>query len=326
MEYGIEDLQKYNEAKISCIMEANFTYWKGILLNLSFVTKNFAIMCTPSEKDTIKRNDTRILADYIHEICGSHFWIFNLHEQSYDETLLDSKVDFLPFADHCAPRLSYFQVIVQKIEERYNSDPNMVLFVHCKAGRGRSGTVFCAYALHKNLYPTVESAIAELEATRAVGCITIPSQIRFLHYYQYFSQHGAPKHQTIHIKKIEFHPAYPKELTIGIDSGIPYDSTNVSLALCNGSELIIHEDIQLNQEFTIFGYPKDVSNTESAIIVCQLHSDYLISELHEITKEGNLFCAFFAKNQLDGPHHRIKGSNFPDGFSMNLYYTISQSE
>lgn len=323
MEYGIEDIHKYNEVKKANILASRYIYYKGIILNLSYVTKNFVIMCTPSDTDPV-RNHTKILSDYIHETCGTHFWIINLNVQSYDETLFDSKVDFLPFPNHCAPRISYFQDVVKRIINHYQSDPDMTIFCHCNAGRGRSGSVFCAYALQEKIFPTVARVLAELETTRAIRCITHPSQIRYLHYYHHLSYNGAPKHQFVHMKKIEFHPPYFHELTLGIDNGIPYNGTNVALETFNGSMIEFQNDVKLSQEFTIFGYPKGTSQVKLAIIICQLHTDYLIPELHEINKEGDFLTATFSSSQLDGPHHRKNASNFPDGFSMKLYFTVSQ--
>ena len=76
------------------------------------------------------------------------------------------------------------------------SDPikaQRIIVVHCKAGKGRSGTVACSYLISEEGW-TVEDALTRFTARRmrsGFGSgVSIPSQLRWVGYVDWWTKHG----------------------------------------------------------------------------------------------------------------------------------------
>jgi len=73
------------------------------------------------------------------------------------------------------------------------SGKERVVVVHCKAGKGRSGTIACSYLISQDGW-TAEDALKRFTARRMRSGfgdgISIPSQLRWVGYVDYWSKHG----------------------------------------------------------------------------------------------------------------------------------------
>lgn len=68
-----------------------------------------------------------------------------------------------------------------------------VIVVHCKAGKGRTGTMICALLVYAKTCANLKEAMrlfGEARSLKGSG-VTIPSQIRFLAMYEQFLKRGA---------------------------------------------------------------------------------------------------------------------------------------
>ena len=108
--------------------------------------------------------------------------------------------------------------------------------IHCKAGKGRTGTMICSYMIYEKLWATTEEAMTFYAAMRTYNCkvlfhffyslplwetkkkkgVTIPSQIRYIYYYEHFLKHGMPPIRTLLLKQIILH-GIPK-----VSGGLPF--------------------------------------------------------------------------------------------------------
>jgi len=63
--------------------------------------------------------------------------------------------------------------------------PQNVAAIHCKAGKGRTGTLIACYLLYYRHSPDAESALNffAVQRTQNQKGVTIPSQIRYVHYF-----------------------------------------------------------------------------------------------------------------------------------------------
>jgi hypothetical protein len=316
MRYGVTDLDDYNKRKRKESELVYFIEWRDILLNLSFVTEDCALMCTPSTTDVFKRNDARIVADYIKETCGTHFCVVNVHEPSYDFSLFDNRVLLFPFPDHCAPRLSFLQDIVSAMNTVKSKDPSLKFFIHCKAGRGRSGTVLVAYHILNSRESAADliTAVNQKRSPDGLG-ISIPSQIRFLKYLEALTRTHLVHHSPISVSKLIFAPELKRKGKCYIFAGIPFiDDEGIGIDF--DTDTIECCNKVLSGEFCI--RLRDAEGED--FLRVQLHSDFLIEGLERVKSEGEELIAIFGKSEMEGPHHRRHGKSFPDDFEMRMIF------
>ena len=77
-----------------------------------------------------------------------------------------------------------------------NADPQNVAAFHCKAGKGRTGTIISTYFVHAAYreYKTSKEALTlygKIRTKNGKG-VTIPSQKRYVRYYEYCLRDGFP--------------------------------------------------------------------------------------------------------------------------------------
>ncbi|EDR01925.1 uncharacterized protein LACBIDRAFT_310144 [Laccaria bicolor S238N-H82] len=120
-------------------------------LDLVYVTDNIIIMGYPaSGLEGLYRNrreDAKRFLDHRHP---KKYWVFNfcpLKENSYDNVFFDGRVSRYPFPDHHVPPLAYLPLVAREMRAWLDGDQERVAVLHCKAGKGRSGTMACTYLL-----------------------------------------------------------------------------------------------------------------------------------------------------------------------------------
>ncbi|GLB39123.1 hypothetical protein LshimejAT787_0602850 [Lyophyllum shimeji] len=120
-------------------------------LDLVYLTDQVIIMGFPATGiEGLYRNRREDAKKFLETRHGKNFWIFNfcpIRENSYDASFFDGRVSRFPFPDHHAPPLAIMPLVAREMRAWLQGSPERVAVLHCKAGKGRSGTMACAYLL-----------------------------------------------------------------------------------------------------------------------------------------------------------------------------------
>uniref|UniRef100_K3WR79 Phosphatidylinositol-3,4,5-trisphosphate 3-phosphatase n=1 Tax=Globisporangium ultimum (strain ATCC 200006 / CBS 805.95 / DAOM BR144) TaxID=431595 RepID=K3WR79_GLOUD len=159
----------------------------GFNLDLTYVTNRLIAFGYPAESlEGIYRNHYKDVYNFFEKRHPGRYRIYNLcSERTYDKEKFHNRVAEYRFDDHCPPPIALFLPFCQDVDEWLQAHPENVAAIHCKAGKGRTGVMICAYLLYIGAWKTAHSAMEFFGAARSLKRqgVTIPSQRRFIGYF-----------------------------------------------------------------------------------------------------------------------------------------------
>ncbi|EOD13193.1 hypothetical protein EMIHUDRAFT_437207 [Emiliania huxleyi CCMP1516] len=159
----------------------------GFNLDLSYITPRVIAMGFPSEgTEAAYRNPMSQVVSFLERRHREHYLVYNLcSERSYDPKHFGNRVKIFPFDDHNPPPLRMMPQLCASVAAWHDEHPDNVAVVHCKAGKGRTGTMISAALLHRGDFRSADDALAFYGFARTNNCegVTIASQRLYVHYY-----------------------------------------------------------------------------------------------------------------------------------------------
>lgn len=215
----------------------------GFDLDLTYITDRIIAMGFPSEKmEGVYRNNLQIVKTFLEKRHPGHYMVYNLcSERDYDQTKFDGRVARFGFDDHNPCPFGLLRDFCNHVHNWLSSHPQNVAAIHCKAGKGRTGLVIAAYMLYTHLFPTAVQSLKYYGARRTKNRkgVTIPSQIRYVHYFERYLKFERLINRAIRSTNISEEKALPHshsisaiddEYTTGVQRGSSHNSAGLTLS------------------------------------------------------------------------------------------------
>ncbi|CAK94804.1 unnamed protein product (macronuclear) [Paramecium tetraurelia] len=298
------------------------------------ITPQIIAMGYPADNfESLYRNSLEEVQRFLNTRHPEKYKVINLcSERQYRHDLFYKVVEF-PFEDHQPPP---FQIILPfcLTVSKWLKKQDRVVAVHCKAGKGRTGTMISCYLLFSKQYDSSKDALkyyAMIRTQNQEG-VTIPSQARYVEYFNI-----ALKMNLLYV------PAKTVELIevrlVGIPNfGIFGGCSKIfKFIIVEPFIRIQNENKQLIQQPTILTN-QDQQKQYSAIFKFQgvyLSGDVVVQFFHKsIVLEEKMFQAWlntsfvimspqlqiFKRDELDGVGKDKQFKKFPINFSLEILF------
>ena len=161
-------------------------------LDLTYITPHVIALGLPASGllEPIYRNPLGEVRSFIDSRHHGQYVMVNLcDERDYSDADWPGAARVLryPFADHHAPALRALHAFCKRVQGFMSHDPERILCVHCKAGKGRTGVMICAYLLlvGQPECPSADAALHFFRSTRTtdLDAVNQPSQVRCVHHF-----------------------------------------------------------------------------------------------------------------------------------------------
>ena len=159
----------------------------GFDLDLTYITPNIIAMGKPSTSiEGMYRNKLDDVKEFFNSRHPNHYKVYNLcQELSYPDNVF-YKQGYFPFVDHEAPPLNLIKPFCEDAKKFLDEDKKNVVAIHCKAGKGRTGTFISCLLLYMNFFETAADCLKYYGMMRVENGrgVTVPSQIRYVFYFE----------------------------------------------------------------------------------------------------------------------------------------------
>lgn len=144
------------------------------------------------------RNPTDDLVKFLDYKHGTKWaiWEFRAEGTGYPDSEVYNRIRHFPWPDHHPPPFALIPNIMASMRDWLkgpDSENGRTIVVHCKAGKGRSGTSACSYLISEEGW-AVEDALSRFTSRRmrsGFGSgVSIPSQLRWIGYVDWWTKHG----------------------------------------------------------------------------------------------------------------------------------------
>ncbi|XP_028918909.1 tensin-3 isoform X5 [Ornithorhynchus anatinus] len=161
---------------------------EGYELDLTYITERIIAVSFPTNcsEETYLHNlqdVTRMLKSK----HGDNYLVLNLSEKRCDLTKLNPKIMDVGWPDLHAPPLDKMCTICKAKESWLNNDPQHVVVIHCRGGKGRIGVVISSYMHFTNVSASADQALDRFAMKKffddKVSALMQPSQKRYVNFF-----------------------------------------------------------------------------------------------------------------------------------------------
>nr|XP_054392450.1 tensin-1-like isoform X13 [Pongo abelii] len=163
------------------------TMEEGHGLDLTYITERIIAVSFPagcSEESYLHnlQEVTRMLKSK----HGDNYLVLNLSEKRYDLTKLNPKIMDVGWPEHHALPLDKMCTICKAQESWLNSNPQHVVVIHCRGGKGCIGVVISSYMHFTNISASADQALDRIAMKKfyddKISALMQPSQKRYIQF------------------------------------------------------------------------------------------------------------------------------------------------
>ena len=324
----VKNRNNANIVKALVSKKKNRFCYDGFDFDLTYITERIIAMGMPSSHlEGLYRNPMEEVQRFLNTRHTAHYKVYNLcEERSYPKNSF-FKQEIFPFKDHEAPPLNLMKSFCEDAKKFLDEDKKNIVAVHCKAGKGRTGTMICCLLLYMNTFETAAECLQYYGMMRAENGkgVTIPSQIRYVNYFEKIIKEKMP-HPVVFIKKIitkirmftlpMFHKVYTPYFKIE-NNGMEYSSEKKKTDF-KKEDLFALVDFDIEKGFLVEG---DVKVT--------FYRDKLLKKKENIFKfwfntnfipnDCNIYQ--FKKEEIDKACKDKKCIYYSESFKLEIHFT-----
>ncbi|TRY83173.1 hypothetical protein DNTS_020674 [Danionella cerebrum] len=333
-----KELEKVTRRMVS---ENKRRYQKdGFDLDLTYVTERVIAMSFPSSgKQALYRNPIREVARFLDTKHPDHYKVFNLcSEKGYDPKFFHYRVERVMIDDHNVPSLQDLLHFTACVRDWMAADPRNVIAIHCKGGKGRTGTMVCTWLIDSDQFESAQESLdyfgerrTDKSRSSKFQGVETPSQSRYVGYYEIMKnqfKRQLPPPKSLRIKSIRIHSI------AGVGKS---DGTDLKLKILQSRDLVFRCDCSTLENCAVFpdvGSNAVVLSLKDAPV---LNGDIkLMFESSAGLPKGYEDCPFYfwfntafvenyrlflSREELDNPHKAKTWNLYKEDFGVTLSFT-----
>lgn len=262
----VKNKKSANLVKALVSKKKNRFCYDGFDLDLTYITTRIIAMGLPSTSiEGLYRNSMDNVKKFLNTRHPSHYKVYNLCiEKTYPQDMF-YKQGYFPFKDHEAPPINLIRPFCEDAKSFLDEDEQNIIAVHCKAGKGRTGTFICCLMMYMNIFDNADECLQYYGMMRVENGkgVTVPSQIRYVSYFETILKNNMA-HPIVFVKKKiiklrmftlpMFHKVYTSSFNINNNGNSFHsdkkknieDENNDTIVDFNiNNELIVEGDVQI---------------------------------------------------------------------------------
>ncbi|XP_048864422.1 tensin-3 isoform X1 [Brienomyrus brachyistius] len=158
---------------------------EGYEVDLTYITERIIAVSFP--RTCTEESYLHNLQDVLRMLRSKHgdnYLVINLSEKRYELSKMNPKTMDTGWPDLHAPPLDKMCTICKAMETWLNANPQHVVVIHCRGGKGRIGVVISSYVHFTNISASADQALDRFAMRRyhddKVSALMTPSQKRYV--------------------------------------------------------------------------------------------------------------------------------------------------
>eukprot|EP00092_Neocalanus_flemingeri_P006606 GFUD01007125.1.p1 GENE.GFUD01007125.1~~GFUD01007125.1.p1 ORF type:complete len:594 (-),score=150.38 GFUD01007125.1:72-1853(-) len=165
----------------------------GFDLDLTYVTNRVIATSFPSSGMwSLYRNPIEKVAAFLDTKHPDRYKLFNLcSEKTYDTSFFHDRVERVMIDDHNVPSVEQMLSFANTVRDWLGENPDNVIVVHCKGGKGRTGTMICVWLIESGVFTSAALSLdyfgnrrTDTNVSTKFQGVETPSQSRYVGYYE----------------------------------------------------------------------------------------------------------------------------------------------